>query len=162
MKNFGLFLYCFVPVAVAMALGSYFNNEAIDGWYQVLQKPVLTPPDYVFPIVWNIIYLMIIITFFIAFKSLTDGKDILTAKKYFFGQLILHVLWTFSFFYLGQAALGILIIILLDSTVLYNIFWFWNKKRICAWLLIPYYCWLLLATWLNIGYVYLHGYVINN
>ena len=162
MSNFKNFLYCFVPVAVAMVLGAYFNNEAIGSWYQTLQKPVLTPPDYVFPIVWNIIYLMIIVSFFLAFKSLTSSQEISVTKKYFFGQLILHVLWTFSFFYLGQAALGVLIIILLDSTVLYNIFWFWNKKRISAWLLVPYYCWLLLATWLNIGYVYLHGYVINN
>ncbi len=161
MKNLGLFLYCFIPVALAMALGAYFNNEAISGWYQLLEKPILTPPDYVFPIVWNIIYLMIIITFFIAFKTLTAPEDILTTKKYFFGQLALHVLWTFCFFAHGMAAVGLLIIIALDTMVALNIIWFWNKKRICAWMLIPYYCWLLLATWLNIGYVYLHGYIIN-
>ena len=39
-------------------LSSLLNTPAIDGWYQSLDRSSLTPPDYVFPVVWTILYLL--------------------------------------------------------------------------------------------------------
>lgn len=49
-----------IPVAVCFLVGftaSQFQADAIANWYPYLNKPSLTPPNIVFPIAWNILYL---------------------------------------------------------------------------------------------------------
>ena len=50
------------PIALCMSVGfsaSLFQREAIAEWYPFLNKPVLTPPNGAFPIVWGILYILI-------------------------------------------------------------------------------------------------------
>lgn len=48
-----------IPILVCFLVGlsaSYFQADAIKNWYPTLIKPVVTPPNIVFPIAWSIIY----------------------------------------------------------------------------------------------------------
>jgi tryptophan-rich sensory protein len=115
-----------------------------DKWYMDLKKSPLNPPGYVFGIAWTILYILIIISYTIAFGNLDYIYWILP---------IIHLLLNFSyspvFFYykkiLGAAILTTLILIFAIITM--YIFSF--KSYLSVFLLIPYIIWLLFANYLS-------------
>ncbi len=161
MADLRKFLYCFFMTLLTLIVGAYFNYEGVNSWYQTLEKPVLTPPDQVFPIAWGLIYLTMVFAFYFAFKATTSRESISRTNNFFINQLFLHILWNFAFFYTGYIALALLVLIVLDIVVFRTIYWFFQISPVSAWLLIPYQAWLLFATWLNAGFVYLHGFAVT-
>lgn len=144
-------------VSVCLILGflsSLLQREAIVEWYPTLQRSPFSPPDWVFPIAWTILYILM----GISVGLLHNIRSIYTRFLYLlFGvQLLLNILWSFFFFYMRNPTLGFVDIIMLDIfTVIYFAGSFF-VKRISAWLFLPYIIWLAFATYLN-GYI-----MINN
>ncbi len=117
-------------------------------WYQNLNKPFLTPPAFVFGIVWSVLYLLITISFILYIQKEIEKKDIL-AIGIFVAGLILNFMWTYVFFNLHLVFLCLLMILLMIVLLIYNIFLFYKKSKMSAYLLIPYLIWLLFASYLN-------------
>lgn len=161
MTNIYKLLYCIFMTVLTLIIGAFLNNKGVDTWYQQLQKPLFTPPDYIFPIVWNIIYILIIISFYQSFIKANNPQQEAHINGMFLSQLLLHILWSFTFFYCGYMAFALIIVIVLNIFTIYCIYRLYSISPLSAWLLIPYQGWLLLAAWLNIGFVYLHGYTVN-
>ncbi len=155
------FLYCLFMTALTLIVGTYFNYTGVSTWYQEMEKPALTPPDYVFPIAWILIYLLMTVAFYLAFVNAPIRQESSRTNGFFINQLFLHVLWTFAFFYTGHTGLALLIVIVLNIVVFRSIYWFWRVSPVSALLLVPYQGWLLFAAWLNAGFVYLHGYTVT-
>ena len=145
------------------AYTSYENGEdaGVSTWYQEMEKPALTPPDYVFPVAWILIYLLMTVAFYLAFVNAPVRQESSRTNGFFINQLFLHVLWTFAFFYTGHTGLALLIVIVLNIVVFRSVYWFWRVSPVSALLLVPYQGWLLFAAWLNAGFVYLHGYTVT-
>ncbi len=78
-------------------------------------------------------------------------------------QLVLNAVWTPVFFgaypLVGAAALWIAlgIIVALDVAILLTMLRFWRVSRAAAWLLVPYWAWVLFATTLNAGLALLNS-----
>lgn len=139
-KGFCLFL----PVILGSLVG-FIISGSID--YNELLKPPLSPPSWLFPVMWTIIYLLMGISYYI-FKK--DDDSMLVSRIYYI-QLIVNLLWSIIFFTLKLRLLAVLWIILLVGLVGMLIYLFWNRKRISAYLNIPYMIWILFATYLTIG-----------
>lgn len=155
------FLYCLFMTAITLIVGAYFNYTGVSTWYQEMEKPALTPPDYVFPVAWILIYLLMTVAFYLAFVNAPVRQESSRTNGFFINQLFLHVLWTFAFFYTGHTGLALLIVIVLNIVVFRSVYWFWRVSPVSALLLVPYQGWLLFAAWLNAGFVYLHGYTVT-
>lgn len=143
-------LYILTPLIGGSIVGLIIN-KSID--YNYLVNPPLSPPSYLFPIVWNILYLLIGISYYIYRKNNND--DSLTIKLYYI-QLILNYLWSIIFFTLKLRTLAVIWIIVLAITIIYLIIRFYKEERTSFYLLIPYILWVLFATYLNIGIVVLN------
>lgn len=124
-------------------------------WYYSLNKSPLTPPEAVFPIAWTILYVMIALSLFFYVK---DGltKEKLTPLVVFTIQIILNLLWSPVFFESHNIKLAFIIIVLLIIFVLINIILFYKTSKIAAYLLIPYFLWLIFAAYLNFEIVMLN------
>ena len=60
-----------VAVILAAALGSMASTSAgTDSWYLLLNKSKLNPPGYVFGIVWPILYVLMMVSAFLAHKKI--------------------------------------------------------------------------------------------
>lgn len=141
----GLVIVCFAPGAV----GSAFTTTGEASWYQQLERPAATPPGWVFPVVWNILYLLMALAAYLLWRRVGFGGARL-AWGLFAAQLVLNGAWSLVFF-AGQSIVGALIVIaLLDLAVLATIVAFWPHTRLGALLLLPYIAWLALATYLNL------------
>ena len=140
-------LVLFIPIP--LLLGSLIGNIGRpDKWYNnKLKKPDLNPPNYIFPIVWTILYLMIGISYFLALRK---TKDI----KYWILPL-LHLLLNFSyspmFFYFRELLLSAIITTLILITGLMVIYQFsiLDKSLISTYLLTPYIIWVCFANYLS-------------
>lgn len=127
-------------------IGSTFMTPDNMLWYQYLNKPLLTPPNIVFPIMWTILFFMMAIAAFLVWNKANP--------KYFTLSLMANLAWSFSFFYLRNT-LAALVIILIYLFLLYMcIKVFYKASRMAAYLMIPTFIWCLFALYLN-GYVVL-------
>ena len=122
------FLRIFTPLILG-GITSFFIKNAID--YSSLNKPILSPPGFVFPIAWSILYLLMGIAYFIYRKDYNEKN----VKIAYYLQLFLNLSWVFIFFVLKWYLLAIFWIIILLATVFYCLLKFLESKKSC-WILI--------------------------
>lgn len=125
-------------------------------WYNNLLKPFLTPKASVFPVAWTILYILIFIALFLYFKT-KIYKNKLRGYIYFIIQFILNIVWSPIFFIYKKIDGALLVIILLDIFVFLTIKEFYKVSKSAAYFLIPYFLWILFATYLNAGF-----FILNN
>jgi benzodiazapine receptor len=121
------------------------NNDSL--WYKNLVKSPLTPPDYIFPIVWTILYIMIIIS---GYNYIKNNQTDTYGITIFFTQIFFNIIWSYLFFTVKNPKLALIDLILLWSTLLITINHFYTKDRFSADMLIPYFVWVSFAGYLNI------------
>ena len=154
-------VWCTAATAVTMAVGARLNNAAVAGWYQPLPKAPFTPPDAVFPIVWSVVYVLIAASFYLALTAAPGKHEQAGVNGLFISQLLMHILWTFSFFYCGYIGFALLVVVALCALSVYTLRRFYAFSRAAAALFVPCLVWLLFAVWLNAGFVYLNGLSAN-
>ncbi|MGD8749188.1 MAG: tryptophan-rich sensory protein [Balneolaceae bacterium] len=118
------------------------------GWYQMLAKPSWTPPNWVFPVVWPILYVLMGISAWLVWK-MKNTSLLQTEFTWFFVQLALNALWSWVFFGMQLIGTGLAEILLLWISILFTTLLFWKKNRIAGLLLIPYLLWVGYASALN-------------
>lgn len=143
-----VFIVCILAVFATGSLGSFFtDNEVNSDWYESI-KPNISPPNYVFGIVWPTLYLLIAISIYLVWNS-SDKKNKKILMLLFAFNLILNASWTIIFFgnKMISEALYVLIFIWLSTLIL--IFYTFRINRKSSYLLIPYLIWLTFAGILN-------------
>ncbi len=146
-----------IPILICFAVGfiaGQLQSDSIENWYPFLEKPSLTPPNIVFPIVWNILYLCmgISIGFILISHHPTRGFLI----RLFISQLILNFGWSILFFYMQSPLLGLVDIILLDILLIIYVFTSYPVSKVSSLLFVPYVIWVTFATYLNL-YILIHN-----
>ena len=117
-------------------------------WYKKIKKSPLSPPNWVFGVVWPILYFLMFISLFIVWTN-KKCYPYCSALNYFFIQLILNLSWTTIFFYYKRTLLALIDIILIICFTIITYIKFTKINKIAAYLLIPYLCWLFVAFSLN-------------
>lgn len=149
-------LFILLPILICSCIGvsaSFFQVDAINTWYPTLNKPVLTPPNIVFPIVWSIIYLCMGIS--VGLLILSDGVKRKMVLFLFIFQLFLNFLWSILFFYFENPLLGFIDILMLDIFVMYYIIKSYPINKTSSILFFPYILWIFFASYIN-------GYILMN
>ena len=114
-------------------------------WYSELNKPVWTPPNWVFPIAWPILYLLMSYSG----ATLANLESAGSALALWALQISLNTLWTPVFFGLKNLKLGLIIIFLLLVSVAICTYVFWLYAWISGLLFLPYLAWVVFAAALN-------------
>jgi len=134
-----------IPVIVGGVVGIIISNS-ID--YNTLQKPLLSPPSILFPIVWTILYILMGISYgILEIKKLIDKK----INTIYYIHLAVNALWSILFFTLKWRLFSFFWIILLIILVIIMTNKFYKKNKVSGLLQIPYIIWLLFAAYLNLG-----------
>jgi len=115
-------------------------------WYGNLKKSPLSPPSYVFGIVWPILYAMMFVALFLVLRKVSITSK---AVLLFAGQLFLNLIWSPIFFQYKLYSVALLDIFLLIIVLGLTIISFYKINPISAYLLVPYLLWLSFASYLN-------------
>lgn len=149
-KSLTYLLLFIVGIEIIGGLSGFFAGN-IKEIYNNLILPPLAPQDYLFGIVWPILYALIAIAAYLIFYNLKNQKSDSQIALFYFGiQLILNFIWSIIFFK-GYFWLGVIIILLLDFIVYLCIIKFSKINRLSSFFLIPYFIWIVFATYLSIS-----------
>lgn len=122
----------------------------IKGIYETLVQPPLSPPNWLFGIVWPILYILMGVAFY-RLITVQDMRKKTLPTVLFCLQLLLNFFWSIVFFGNDMLWYAFVIIIALDIAVFACIATFMRHDKIAAWLLIPYMVWICFATYLNLA-----------
>ena len=142
--NWKILIIAFIIVHLAAFIGSRFTDTG--DWYESI-KPGITPPNYVFPIVWTVLFILISISFYLVLMSV--GKWRKKAIAVFIINIFLNGLWSYLFFGLQNPGAAFFELILLWITILLMIYTSSKLNRVASYLLIPYLLWVSFAGVLN-------------
>ena len=142
-----LIIFLIVVYAVSFIGSLFVSNKINSDWYNSI-KPKITPPNYVFPVVWNIIFFLIAISAYFCWTN-SKGK----VRKNFliiYGlNLFLNLLWGFLYFQIQSPFLAFIEIILLWFSILLMFYYSFRIDKKAALLIIPYFFWVSFAMVLN-------------
>lgn len=135
---------------LAGLIGSIFTFQAIPDWYVTLNKPIFSPPNWLFGPVWTILYTLMGIALFLVVEK-GKGKKRKIAIKVFLTQLALNSLWSIIFFGLKLPSLAFLEIVIMWTFIILSIKQFLPISKTAAYLLVPYLLWVTFASVLNLS-----------
>ncbi|WP_374948686.1 TspO/MBR family protein [Mucilaginibacter sp.] len=141
-------------LAITLSIGgvaSMVTRPEITGWYTTLTKPNFTPPNWLFPVAWTTLYILIGISAYLIWKRRDNSTTYKTAVAIYVVQLALNFSWSIVFFGLHQVFAALIVIILLLVFIILNINWFGRCTKTAAWLLVPYLLWVGFAMLLNLS-----------
>ncbi len=146
-KYLSLIIWIVVLIAIGGVIGSLTKPE-ISTWYSTLHRSTLTPPNYVFPVAWTILYGIIGTCGWLIWRHQAFPK-LGVIKTLYVTQLILNWSWTPLFFGFHLTALSLIVLVAMDILVCSLICLAYQKMRAASLLMIPYLLWILFATYLN-------------
>lgn len=153
LNKFASFTISFILVFLTAFIGGIFTSRNIPTWYASINLPSLVPPSFVFPIVWNILFILMIISFYIILNTYKKNKSFIDLRKsainFFIIQLILNVLWVILFFELNLLFISLIEIVILEVFIILTINKFSYINKTASRLLIPYVLWIFFAMILN-------------
>lgn len=146
-NHLSLIIWVVALTAIGGVIGSLTKPE-ISSWYSTLNRSTLTPPNYVFPIAWTILYGIIGACGWLIWRHQTFPK-LSIIKTLYLTQLILNWSWTPVFFSCHFTGLSLVVLSTMDILVGAIILLAYQKIRLVSVLMIPYLLWITFATYLN-------------
>ena len=146
-KYFSLIIWIVLLITIGGVIGSLTKPE-ISTWYGALNRSPLTPPNYVFPIVWTILYGIIGICGWLIWRE-SSFPGIKRIKTLYWAQLLLNWSWTPLFFHYHLTGLSMLVLSAMDILVGILMWLAYPKIKSVSLLMMPYFLWILFASYLN-------------
>ena len=112
---FSLLIIILVTFLITFPAG-FVTRAALDPWYYNLAKPALNPPNWIFGPVWTILYAMMSVAVWLAYKKSKNSNKILAV---YFIHLLINASWSYVFFYYKQIFLASFIISIIIFFILY-------------------------------------------
>lgn len=138
-----------IPLAVG-GVSALITQNGME-LFQNVSKPPLAPPNWLFPIVWTILYIMMGIASYLVYTA-TDRQN--SALPLYGIQLVFNFFWSIVFFNLQWYLFAFVWLILLWLLILLTTMRFFQSTRAAGFLMLPYLFWVTFAGYLNFG-VYL-------
>lgn len=138
-----------IPLAVG-GLAAWLTMDSM-AQFAALAQPPLSPPGWVFPVVWTILYLLMGWASFLIWKSGAPQAAKKRALGLYGVQLAVNFVWPLLFFRAGLYGFALIWLVILLVLVAETMLAFGRIDRRAAWLLAPYFLWLLFAAYLNAG-----------
>ena len=131
-----------IAVFLAAIIGSLASTQASsDLWYLSLNKSELNPPSYVFGIVWPVLYVLMMISAYLAHNKIYG---------IFIIQLVFNAAWSWLFFRFQMPLISLIDIYLLIALNLYITALMYKENKLAFILFIPYVLWISFASYLNL------------
>lgn len=142
-----------INIAIPLAIGglSAWLTMGSMEHFSKLEQPPLSPPGWLFPVVWTILFVLMGIASYLVVMSGTSLEDKARALKYYGLQLIFNFFWSILFFNFDLYYFSFVWILLLLALIITTTVLFYKIDRRTIFLLLPYILWVAFASYLNLG-----------
>ena len=120
--------------------------------YNEINNPPLSPPGWLFPIVWGILYILMGVSSCIVY--INKDRDIDSAVsgiRFYAISLIFNFVWSIIFFNLRMFLLAFIWLLALLFLIILTIVKYKRISPIASYLQIPYCLWVAFAGYLTLG-----------
>lgn len=139
-----------VSAELAGVLSALFSGS-FKGFYSELVRPPLSPPAWVFPAVWTILYALMGISAYIIHSAKAYDDEKRKALTVYWVQLFVNFSWSIVFFRMRLLNTAAIVIIALLIIIAVMIKMFLKIRPIAGYINIPYLVWVAFAAYLNIA-----------
>lgn len=150
LKRLKPFLIGIAGVEAVGLIASFLTREGSKIFNEYAVQPPLSPPRWLFPIVWGILYALMGISAALVWRE-SESKERSRGLNLFIIQLVMNFFWTLIFFNAKAYGLASVWIVALWFVVLLMILQFRKVNTTAAWLQVPYLLWLTFAAYLTFG-----------
>ena len=154
-RNWKPYLFWILLSEALGGLSGWLTREGTKIYQQTIAQPPLSPPGWVFPVVWTILFALMGISAARIYLT-PPSKERSRGLNLFIAQLVVNFFWSPVFFNLQAFGLAFFWLLILWGLVLWMIFTFRKVDPTAAKLQIPYFLWLTFAAYLNLGVWYLN------
>lgn len=143
-----------IPIAVG-GLSALFTMGSMKD-FEALRQPPLSPPSWLFPVVWTALFILMGISLYLVLESpdSIDGKE--KAFKVYFLQLAFNFMWSIIFFNFGAYEIAFAWLIALLALIVVTTARFFKISTLAGVLMLPYIAWVAFAAYLNLAIAYLN------
>jgi len=156
--------YVIIPLVTVLVsvVGSAFTTAGMMWYNTEIIRPELTPPNWIFPIAWTIIYILTTISalivwntrtlkkkFLLVFNKKSEDNTFVLIMVLFIVNAFLNVFWSLLFFTLRFMYAAFVEMMLLELTVVLLMILIYKRSKIASLLLLPYAVWVAFATYLT-------------
>lgn len=138
-----------IPLAVG-GLSALLTRVGMEA-FQRLNQPPLSPPGWLFPVVWTILFLLMGIASYLVFTSKESRDAVNTALLVYGIQLVVNFFWSIFFFNFGAYLFSFFWLILLWVLILAVLLLFGRISKAAGYLMLPYLLWVSFAGYLNLA-----------
>lgn len=142
-----------ISAGIALAVGglsALFSMNGMEYYGENLLKPPLSPPAWLFPVAWTILYVIMGIGA-ARIWLLPESQERSRGLNLYVAQLVVNFFWSLIFFNAQAYGFAVIWLLLLWGLVLLMILQWRKIDPVAAWMQIPYLIWLTFAAYLNIG-----------
>lgn len=151
MSDIPLLLLSIALCQGAGAVGGWATAESLRNWYPLLRKPWYTPPNWLFPVAWTLLFLSMGIALWLVWRLGSETPGVAPALAVFGIHLVLNMAWSVLFFSLRSPGWALVELVFFWSSIVATIVLFAPLSAGAAWLLVPYLVWVTFAGVLNWG-----------
>lgn len=149
-RNVAVFIKSVALPLVVGLVASLLTRQSMQVFSE-LNKPPLSPPAILFPIVWTVLYTLMGISFYLILTSGGSEEEIQKAARTYYLQLAVNFLWPTFFFNLQWYLFSFIWLMFLWVLVLIMLKRFSTISKVAMWINVPYLIWLTFAAYLNLG-----------
>lgn len=143
-----------IPLAVG-GLSSLLTHSSMDAFKQ-LRQPPLTPPDWVFPVVWSVLYILMGVASYLVYTANATPQVRYSALIAYGMTLVFNFVWPLLFFRLGMRLVAFFWLLMLLGLILLTASLFYGVRKAAGLCLAPYLLWTVFAGYLNFGVYWLN------
>lgn len=136
-----------IPLSVG-AISGIVSGSGIDN-FDSMVKPPLSPPSWLFPIVWTLLFILMGIASYLVFTSGKEKNDIVRALIFYGIQLFFNFFWSIIFFNFEWYLVAFVWLVMLWIFILITTILFYKISKTAGHLMIPYLVWVGFAGYLN-------------
>ena len=144
-----LIIAIIIPLAVGGA-SALITRDAMEA-FDTLSKPPLSPPGWLFPIVWTVLYILMGVASYLGYVSEAPRADKVLSLGLYGFQLFFNFFWSIIFFSLEKYLFAFVWLFALWLLILMTILAFRSVSKAAAWLMVPYLLWVSFAGYLNLA-----------
>ena len=153
--NYKTLIICIlIPLAVG-GLSALLTMGSMED-FAALEQPPLSPPGWLFPVVWTILYTLMGIASYIALETPSSQEATKNAFMAYFLQLFFNFFWSIIFFSLGAFEIAFAWLCILLALIVITTVRFWRINKWAGILMLPYIAWVTFAGYLNLAICYLN------